>query len=117
MPRKKATPPAPPETSDAPETPPVEEGTKAPVSSSAPVKAAQVEAPPNREKSIKVDMHSNGSYILIDAPRGWWFDRRISLIQKGVKGDAVSGWVPTDIVVNLEHVSDDENGIWCYRVM
>lgn len=79
-----------------------------------------LETPPlvlDREKHIKVDLHANGGYQVMAAPRGWYFDRRISLIQKGVSGNVESGFTPVQIVVNLEHVDDDADGVWCYRMM
>lgn len=86
----------------------------------APVSAAPAEPEPTkplRERYIKVDLHANGSYTVMRAPRGWWFDRRIVMPITGRRGSADEGWTEYTTLVNLEHVADDAEGIWCYRTM
>lgn len=74
-------------------------------------------AVPLREQAIKVDLMANGQYKLIAAPVGWWFDRRITQTVTGQKGSAETGWEAYQVTVNLEHVDDDADGVWCYRAM
>jgi hypothetical protein len=73
---------------------------------------------PDRKKTILVDYYANGQYVRVEVPENWFFDRRISLKRKELRGTAETGFKEVEVVVNLEHCDDDTvTGEWKYRQM
>lgn len=62
---------------------------------------------------IMVDAQATGVFERMNAPLGWFRDRRLLYPITVNTPEGISKTVN----VNLEHVSEDENGAWCYRRM
>lgn len=69
------------------------------------------------EKVIRVDFHASGHYVSQPPPRGWYYDRRITLVRRENRRDGKGDLVEVPVEVNAEHVHTDADGVWCYRVM
>jgi hypothetical protein len=125
MAKKKPTPAAdetkPETTGDTPDAPDTvdeteEEKAAAPVPD-VPVPAPAPQTPLNPEKVIKVDFHATGGYVVLPAPKGWYYDRRLTLSVQANRGSVAEGYVPVEVPQNFEHVENDADGVWCYRRM
>lgn len=82
-----------------------------------PVPPAVVQPVITKKTHLWCDFYGSGEYILREVPEGWLFDRRVTFKRWENRPNGDGSYVPVEVPVNLEHVDEDENGVWRYRVM
>jgi len=79
--------------------------------------APEPEVVPTKKTHILCDFYGRDEYVLRPVPEGWLFDRRVTFKRLQNVPDGQMGYRLVEVPVNLEHVDEDEHGLWRYRVM